>query len=348
LTPDRRASILHSVTESIETVSSTPPPPGVTLRHPRVPDDFKAMNAIANAARAAGGIDFWTTDEQFTTFYSHLPNCDINADVVIAERAGTMLGYGRISWHDEPEGTRKYELVVYSEPGIPEGTYTALLDVLESRGREMAAAEHVAEQQARERVLEGSSGPDHAASLEARHYLPVRYTFQMVRPNLDDLPDALLPDDLEIRPVRPDQLRTIFDAEVEAFRDHWGFAEPTEDDYAQWISDPVVGRTELWRVAWDGDQVAGMVRGYINDEANTRFDRKRGYVEHISVRRPWRRRGLARALIGSTITALREAGMTEGALGVDSENLSGALRLYLACGFEVDSEVAVYRKPLEV
>jgi ribosomal protein S18 acetylase RimI-like enzyme len=170
----------------------------------------------------------------------------------------------------------------------------------------------------------------------------------MVRPNLEDLPDAPLPDGLEIRPVTPDQLRTIFDAEVEAFRDHWGSTDITEEHFRHFVEDPVEGRTELWRVAWDGDRVAGMVRGYVNEEENARYGRKRGYVEHISVGRPWRRRGLARALIAATITALREAGMTEGALGVDTQNASGALELYLRCGFQVASENAFYVKPFEV
>ena len=90
-----------------------------------------------------------------------------------------------------------------------------------------------------------------------------------------------------------------------------------------------------------------MVRGYINDEENEAYHRKRGYVENISTRRPWRRRGLARALIGATIAALRERGMSEGALGVDSENPSGALRLYESCGFVAVSRNASYSKPLD-
>ena len=53
----------------------------------------------------------------------------------------------------------------------------------------------------------------------------------------------------------------------------------------------------------------------------------------MSVRRPWRRRGLASALILSACVALRERGMTEAALGVDSESLSGALGMYERLGF---------------
>jgi ribosomal protein S18 acetylase RimI-like enzyme len=102
----------------------------------------------------------------------------------------------------------------------------------------------------------------------------------------------------------------------------------------------------LWRIAWDGDEVAGQVRGFINADENARFGQKRGWVESISVRRPWRKRGLAHALIASTIDALRERGMTEGALSVDTQNVSGALRLYESVGFRPVNKSSVYRKPM--
>jgi ribosomal protein S18 acetylase RimI-like enzyme len=99
-------------------------------------------------------------------------------------------------------------------------------------------------------------------------------------------------------------------------------------------------------VAWDGDQIAGQIRGYINTDENERFGLKRGWVENISVRRPWRRRGLARALISATIEGLRERGMTEAALGVDTQNVTGALHLYESVGFRPVSKSTTYRKAM--
>jgi len=62
------------------------------------------------------------------------------------------------------------------------------------------------------------------------------------------------------------------------------------------------------------------------------------------VRRPWRRRGLASALIVSALAGLRDAGMTEAMLGVDTENPSGALHLYESLGFGVREHATTYRK----
>ena len=244
--------------------SPTASPAGISLRHIRVPDDFLAMNAIANGARAVGGEDWATSDEQFVAFYSHLANCDLATDVVIAERDGHVVGYGRVSWRDEVEGSRHYELVTFIDPAEAREVEAALHDAVEARARGMAADEGEPRRRAFVIPTAGTRGP----MLQERGYLPARYYYQMVRPNLDDLPDALLPAGLEVRPVRPDQLRTIFDAEVEAFQDHWGATLPTEEDFLHFSTDPVEARTELWRVAWDGDQVAGMVRGYVNDDEN--------------------------------------------------------------------------------
>jgi ribosomal protein S18 acetylase RimI-like enzyme len=168
----------------------------------------------------------------------------------------------------------------------------------------------------------------------------------MVRPNLDPQPDAPMPAGLEIREVQPEHLRAIFDAADEAFRDEWGYRPATEADWELFLTDPLNADRALWRIAWDGDQVAGQVRSFINAEENERFGQKRGWVENIGVRRPWRKRGLARALIASSIDALRERGMTEGALGVDTENQSGALRLYESVGFRPVSHSTVYRKAI--
>ena len=63
--------------------------------------------------------------------------------------------------------------------------------------------------------------------------------------------------------------------------------------------------------------------------------------------RPWRGRGVARALIAASFPLLRERGMTEGALGVDTQNEFGALRLYERCGFRPVSTVMAFERTLE-
>jgi ribosomal protein S18 acetylase RimI-like enzyme len=302
------------------------------------------MNSIANAVRAAEGSDWATGDEEFQNFYEHLSNCDPDRDVFIAERDGRMVGYARATWAEEADGQRVYEPVVFVDPSqeIP-GLVAALHQAMEEHLRRIAAGHppgpKVFQSEADDTAVERE------AMLRKAGYEAVRHGFLMIRPTLDDLPDAPLPPGLEIREVRPEHMRGIWDAATEAFRDEWSWTAPTEADYEQWLHDPV-NDPSLWRIAWDGAEVAGQVRSYINAAENEFYGRKRGWVENIAVRRRWRRRGLARALIAASFPLLGARGMTEGALTVDTENPSGALRLYERCGFVAVKRGTVYRRPL--
>ena len=84
---------------------------------------------------------------------------------------------------------------------------------------------------------------------------------------------------------------------------------------------------------------------FIDKSENGAYGRLRGYTEGIFVRRPWRGQGLAKALIARSLEMLKAIGMTEAALGVDAENLSGALHLYRKMGFEESKRHTTYRKP---
>jgi GNAT superfamily N-acetyltransferase len=186
------------------------------------------------------------------------------------------------------------------------------------------------------------------AMLENNNYKPVRYFVQMVRENLEHIPDFPMPEGLEVRPVLPEHYRAIWEADIEAFRDHWGYSKPTEDDYQNWLGNKTVFQPDLWQIAWDikTNEIAGQVRTFIHAAENDKYNRKRGYTEFISVRRPWRRRGLARSLIVRSLRLQKERGMTESALGADSENLTGATRVYEDCGFRTTKRSALYRKPM--
>jgi ribosomal protein S18 acetylase RimI-like enzyme len=90
-----------------------------------------------------------------------------------------------------------------------------------------------------------------------------------------------------------------------------------------------------------------MVLNFYSQKENEEYNRKRGYTEGISVRRPWRKRGLARALIVQSMKMFKAMGMTETALGVDTQNLSGALRLYKSVGYRAVKKHTIYRKALK-
>ena len=89
-----------------------------------------------------------------------------------------------------------------------------------------------------------------------------------------------------------------------------------------------------------------MVLNLIFEQGNEQARIKRGWTDNICVRRPWRRRGLARALIIRSLKVLHDQSMTEAALGVDVENPSNALRLYESCGYQVVQRGFTMRKAI--
>jgi ribosomal protein S18 acetylase RimI-like enzyme len=322
--------------------------PGLTFRRYRGEEDFPGMVAVYDACRPVDGYDWPTSVEDMARSFAHLDHCDPHQDLILAEVGGETVGYGRGEWYHETDGTYLHDLTGHVAPAWRRrGIGRAILGWTEERQRKVVGEQaksvpHLFQVSA----LDSEQGM--AELLLGDGYTVARRWYQMKRPLEGNLPEAPLPDGLEVRPVTPDQYRLIWDASIEAFRDQWGFTEPAEGFYEEWLEDPTAMQPELWQVAWDGDQVAGQVRSFINRQENADLGRLRGYTEDVSVRRPWRRRGLARALILRSLRILREQGMTEAALGVDTENVSGALRLYESCGFRPSKSGAVYRRPLVV
>ena len=226
------------------------------------------------------------------------------------------------------------------------GLGTALLLYSENQRREIAREnDHPNDMP---QVLESWGGPTMPganALLEEAGYKPARYFFTMVRPIDAPIPEAPMPEGLEVRPFEEAHSRPIWEAANEAFRDHWGYVEGTEEDYQRSLTSPS-RKTHLWQVAWDGDEVAGMILNNFFEAENETYNRKRGWTDPICTRRPWRRRGLARALLVKSIKMFKEMGFDDTALGVDTENPNGALKLYESVGYQTDKTWISYRKTM--
>ena len=338
---------MHTQIESIA-VAGAPAITGLAFRGFRGERDYPAMAEVFRLARQADEIEWVESAEDIARQYRYLTNCDPYTDMVFAEMDGEVIGYGRVWWLQLDDGARIYAHFAQLMPawrGL--GIREAMLRHNEQRLREIAAAHTNVDV----RMFESwASNTEHewAALLQAGDYRPVRYGYTMVRPHLEEIPEIPLPPGLEVRPVQPDQIETVWEAAHEAFRDHWGY---NEDEWRlehlrEWQEMPIF-TPELWQVAWDGDQVAGMVLNFINEKENAAYNRLRGYTETICVRRSWRRLGLARALIARSFEVLKAQGMLEAALGVDAENPNGARQLYESMGFQTVKTFVTYRKPLE-
>ncbi len=325
------------------TIPGAPNLPGLSFRRFRGESDYPLMVEVAEASREADKDEDVTTLDSITRYYMNLKNCDPYQDMVMVEMNGKLIGYKRVMWWSELDGTH-----IYGHFGnlVPEwrgkGIGTALFRHSEARLQEIAI-KHTSATSRFFDVGSSDTTPNLVAIIESEGYATVRNFYEMVRPDLENIPDCPLPEGIEVRPVQPEQYRAIWEAEVEAFKDHWGEWVTEEEDFKRW-QDHHLFQPHIWQVAWEGNQVVGMVRNFIDEEANKKFNRKRGWTENISIRRPWRKKGIAKALIASSFRLHKELGMTEAALGVDTDNPNGARQLYEGMGFQTVKTYTSYRK----
>jgi len=324
-------------------VTALPKLDGVYFRMFRGCADYPDLARIITASARGEGDDRVETPEAIASAYDHLDRCDPAHDLLVADVDGLPVAFSRVWWDDEVDG-RVYKLVGFVDPEHGgRGIGTALLGWNEARLREIASDHDVSTKLVQAFV--GDANEAATALVRDAGYEPVTYMAEMVRPTVDDLPDHRLPDGLEMRPVREEDIRTIWDADMEAFKDHWGYVEPTETEYERFRAYPYLDPA-LWKIAWDDEGVAGQVKSFIDTAQNEAHGRKRGWTEQISTARRWRRRGVAKALIVESIRELAARGMTEVALGVHTENPTGAYQLYQSLGYEVSRTWTTYRKPL--
>ena len=329
------------------TLAGAPAIEGLRFRRLRVGDaaEFTAIAELIGITHLEDRVPWLPTARQLQDEFEGSSEIDLARDLTLAELEGHLVG---IAGQERVlrDGVAVYELWGNVHPEVRRrGIGRTLLQENERRVAERAASEP-ADQAVALAAQVDETQVGYRALVEGAGYEQIRWFFLMRRPTLEDIPDAPLPDGIELRPVETDERRAILDAENEAFRDHWSAREQTEDDIAILLGRAEL-RTDLWVVAWAGDEIAGVVQNWIWRDENERLSVERGWLEHISVRRPWRRRGLARAITAESLRRLKAAGMAEAMLGVDAENPNGALGLYEGLGFEVEMRSASYRRSIE-
>jgi ribosomal protein S18 acetylase RimI-like enzyme len=160
-------------------------------------------------------------------------------------------------------------------------------------------------------------------------------------------PAPVWPDGLVIRNYNPGtDLKAVYLADQDAFRDHFGFVEMPLNEGMERFKHFMTGYEgfdpSLWYIAWDGDEIAGICLC----RPNSYDDPELGYINTLGVRRPWRKRGLGLAFLHYAFGEFYRRRKRKAGLGVDSENLTGALRLYEKAGMHVYMQFDTFEKEL--
>ena len=231
----------------------------------------------------------------------------------------------------------------YEEQGI--GTYLIIWG--EARARQVI-----------ERVPESArvsvqiqTAPNHEPTVrlfEKLTFEPIRYSWFMKIDLEEEPPAPELPEVIEIQTFETfNDLETILKATDEAFEDHWGHIDHSEDTgrlerFRHSIEEDETFDPSIWYLAMDDGEIAGAALC----SPHLGGDNTVGIVDVLGVRRPWRKQGLGLALLHLAFREFYKRGYESVGLGVDSQNLSGATRLYEKAGMHIETEFAVYEKEL--
>lgn len=259
---------------------------------------------------------------------------DLARDAWLVETpTGQLVGYGMVRLRRPTRANGHW----YSHPEAEQiAVGHTLAQRIEARAREMAVATP-----ADQRVVLRQEMPaqDEAARqvLAANGYTRVRLMWRMQTDFTEPPPAPQWPAGIRVRPfVLGQDDRVMYETVTEAFQDHWG---TTSNTYETWRAQNIELPTfdpSLWFLAFEGDTAAGAMM------CSTFMDL--GWVDNLSVRRPWRKHGLGMALLRHAFAMFYAQGRSGVSLAVDSESVTGATRLYERAGMRVVRQFAVYEK----
>lgn len=317
---------------SVSNPDSSPLPPELTAT-PATLDDVEAVNALFNRAdHEVAGRDLH--DPQFFRSIWTRPGSDLSRDTCLVRDAAGELVAAAFTNSILPHVSQ-----LFCARALPEWRGRGL-DAWLTQWCETRCRERLELAPANARVVMHDwipKGHPVEAELEKDGLRMTRHFVKMGMTMHETPPLAEFPEGFELRPVdRALHDRAICRAEMESFRDHWGFFDmPFETRYEtwrhHWDQDPQTD-LDLWYVAWDGDEIAGLL--ICTEKCND--DPEMGYLHVMGVRPAWRRRGLATAFLRHGIRALWDRGIHKAGLHADAENLTGAVRIYRKVGMDID------------
>ncbi len=309
-------------------------PVGVTIRRPSMEDAQAVYDLIAASDVADDGLEMITLQDIRDIWQSPEMNIETDAWLVTTDQ-GQLIGYA--------DTEHRMHVAIFSFVRVRpqyrnQGIENALLRLVEER-----ASQHITLAPAHARVSLKSwiSHNDKVLpqAFEQAGYSMVRHHWRM-RIEMNEAPPAPeLPEHVTIRNfVRGQDERAVFEADDEAFKDHWGYLPDTYEQWEYWTVKREGFDPSLWFLAVEGNEIAGI--------SLCQFENGEGWVNTLAVRRPWRKQGVGLALLRHSFGEFYRRGTHTAGLGVDAQNLTGATRLYKRAGMHVAVQHDTYQKEL--
>ena len=318
-------------------------PVGYTTRATTMSDLETVVDLMNVSSRAMIGVEDATINETRNEWT--LPNFDLAADTqLIFNSDGQLVGYIEVWRKTRPGKVWVWGRVHPDFEGQGIGSY--MMAWGEERAREVIKNQPPDSRM----VIEAGT----FSTYERGHRLlvkfgmtPIRHFWRMVT-DLDDTPPTpIWPQNITLTTLAEfGNLRPVVAAIEDAFKDHWGHVErPFEEEFIEWehwLENDDDHDPSLCFLALDRDEIAGvsLCQPKVSDDAQM------GWIDTLGVCRPWRRQGLALALLHHSFGEFYRRGQKRAGLGVDSASLTGATQLYEKAGMKVVRQFDTYEKEL--
>lgn len=303
-------------------------PEGYEIRPAKI-DDLDAVAAVMRAADVGPEGESELALDMIRDLWSS-PSLALAHDAWIVSLGDAVVAYAHLQ--EDGETRLKGWGDVHPEH-LARGLGSALLDRSEAR-----ACERFASVPAGLLELAVSDG-NHDASglLRSRGFEHVR-SFRHMQIDLEgaraDPGEA--PDDIEIRGIDADDLPAIHAIFVDAFREEWGYREVSFEEWKANEVDAPSYDPSFWFVAQEERGPVGAISGLIWGDL--------GWVGELGVRKPWRGRGIAAALLRRSFATFASRGLSKVRLNVDAENPTDAVALYERVGMRKVRGWDIYEK----
>jgi mycothiol synthase len=291
-----------------------------TFRHP----SLEEVPEIADLLIAAELHDWGEAHYTVADVRDELSAIHLETDAWVAEDAdGRLVGVAELM--RQGGGLRwQADLVVHPE-WRRRGIGATLARQVEARARErVEEAPEGTEVILRGWVKGGSPAREWAEGLG---FTATRQALRMDIEMTQQPPAPEVPAGIRIREfVTGVDERPTFEAIEAAFADHWGHVPSTYEDFLL-RTKAANFDAQLWLLADADGEIVGTTFG-VNEPSG-------GWVTAVGTIRAWRGRGVATALMREIFVRFWARGVRKVGLGVDSDSLTGATRLYERLGMRV-------------
>jgi ribosomal protein S18 acetylase RimI-like enzyme len=262
-------------------------------------------------------------------------NCDPYKDVLVIVHEEKVIGYARVCWWIENDGTAVFLHVEYLVPKFRSNDlWQSILNWVEQRIK-IIANELGAEKKVYGANASTTEG-DKTKILIDNNYLKVFSLVEMSLDTSDLVTESIsIPRGFILKEVKQNDLRLIWEANNLVYQHRDFISRPTEDYFQYFVNNPN-NDFSLWKVAYQEEGIAGFAIGSIKNQ--------NGEIDEASVLPEYRRKSLAHYLLVQVLQELEKKGINQVYLHTNGENVSGALSLYEKVGFKYKKNFVKYRK----